>query len=256
MKPNLPKVFLVILAFSVFIFVLDALDVKPLGESISRIAYFFLLVLGAVYGWLNFKFYKAENKIITLIFTFLITTETLAVYYQFFGIKQGIAYTIVTLGLILFNYMIFGRLLKFKHSQRQIFRNATFLLFALVLLIQIFIANQDEFPFIGATLFCFYVITLSLYSFLQIIKLPAKKSLWNQPLFLYAFSNLFLYCTNFWKINARPLFYKIPVSSMLENKTLLVDVQAAAMVFAYSLMFSMLFMGDRRETEHFSLNDI
>lgn len=107
--------------------------------------------------------------------------------------------------------------------------------------------NLSGFPSIAVSLFCIYVISMSLYTLYHLIEVPIKTRLWINPVFLFSVATLVMYSLKFWNVSFRPVLHKLPMEIMLKYKFLLFNFSNYIMEIAYCVFVFILLYGDKKE---------
>lgn len=220
------------------------IKIQFLGSNIllNNVIYFFVLFIGAVYGFIKYGKFLRFGKLITFLFNGIFILESTVAIFRSFEISNAVNYLTLTVFLFVMNYFIFGNYLKFNKKNTKRYNVLSLSFFLLIIVNSFFVYRNYEFPFLSVALFCLYSVVLSVIGFFQLMDSPTYIPLLKNPLFLFSFANLSMYSVKFWNLSFRPVLYKIPLEVLIENEFLLFHLSAICMNVAYLSMLYILFI--------------
>lgn len=238
---------LIVLIILTTVFYLDLKGVHVYIFSLNNFVYLLTLLTGAIIGLNQFKNKSKIIKLITVLFSGVFLFELGGMIMTHLRLFYSLYYFLILFFLLLLHHFIFRQFLENNGKQIKKLNLLSLIIAGLSLVIMLSNWNLSGFPSIAVSLFCIYVISMSLYLLYQLIDVPIKTQLWRNPQFLFCVSSLVMYCIKFWNVSFRPVLHKLPMEVMLKYKFLLFNFSNYIMEIAYCVFVILLLVGHEKQ---------
>lgn len=210
--------------------------------SVQYFYYNFVLLTGVLYGLIHFPKLTRMARFITLLFLGVFLLESTMMFFRVLEINNRFNYLLITVFLYALNYLIFSLYLKFSpKGEKRFYWVSLGFLFLIIFNPSVF-SRDYSFPFLSVAIFCIYTIVLCLLSFVQLMESPSYIPLAKNPVFLFSFANVLIYCVKFWSLSFRPVLYKLPLEILIEYRLMVFDLSTICLDMGYTVMLYIIFL--------------